>query len=222
MSVAIAPSLFKTCFTAFKTLQRIFHALVWLSCCTINIQQIFCAFVHKPVCSTASCCAIVLAGIAHNVCCAVGHVYRCAVGCTEHSFCLSVAVPVVCNNVLLVVLEVAHVRTAVHPPQHRTVLLQTLEQRIFAIVSSARITCINLALIVVFQQNFDLAVAIYIGTAGIVRNICRLKRGIVLWLNLLPSICQYSDSLARSLLFSTHNSLNGVCAACRTAGIGIV
>ena len=90
------------------------------------------------------------------------------VGSAHHSLSLAVTVPVVCHYVLLVVLEVTHVRSAVDPPQTGSVHLQHLEDGVFAIVALARVACRNLACVVELHEYLQLTVAVNVGAAGIV------------------------------------------------------
>ena len=99
-----------------KSCERVGDALVRLARLAIHIDEIFCTLAHEPVHTTACGSTVVLRGIANGVGRAVGTMDDSTVGSTHHSLCLAVAVPVIGYDVLLVVLEVAHVRTAVHPP----------------------------------------------------------------------------------------------------------
>ena len=96
---------------------------------------------------------------------------------SHHDFSLAIHIPVVANDVLLVVLEVTHVRTTVHPPEHGTILLQAGQHRILLglyAVDGRSVLWIKLftfLLVGELHQDFHLAIAIHIGAAGIVRDI---------------------------------------------------
>ena len=82
------------------------------------------------------CRAVVGIHVANLNRCAVGLVYDSAVGSTQHSLGLAVAIPVVSNDVVLVVLEIGHVRSQVNPPQPLSVELIYLDDGILTVVSS--------------------------------------------------------------------------------------
>ena len=62
-------------------------------------------------------CGAVFAVGTNRVGAAVFHVDDGAFRQTHNGFCLAVLIPVVGGNVLLIVLEVAHIGTAVYPPE---------------------------------------------------------------------------------------------------------
>ena len=115
-AVFLAPCFLKSAFARLESCERVGDALVRLARLAIHIYEIFCTLAHEPVHTTACGSTIVLRGIANGVGRAVGTMDYGTVGSTHHSLSLAVAVPVVGYDVLLVVLEIAHVRTAVHPP----------------------------------------------------------------------------------------------------------
>ena len=88
---------------------------------------------------------------------------------THQNLGLTIHIPVVANDVLLIILEVSHVRSAVDPPQHGAIEFQHLEDSIFTIITVLGEAIDNFLLVIVFQQYFNLSVAINISTAGIVR-----------------------------------------------------
>ena len=116
MTVAVAPSLVKVGLSYFKTLQRIFHLLIYRSGMSVEIEQILRAIVYEPLARIAVRSTVVLSFVAHHMCRAVGHVYCSAVSSTQQSLSLAVTVPVVGHDVVLIVLKVGHVRTEIYPP----------------------------------------------------------------------------------------------------------
>ena len=135
---------------------------------------------------------------------------------SHHDFSLAIHIPVVANDVLLVVLEVTHVRTTVHPPEHGTILLQASQHGILlglhAIDGWAilRIELCILLLIGELHQDFHLTIAIHIGAAGIIRLISSLKRLIVLDDDFLIVIAEYSSCFRSLLLYSIQYRLHGI------------
>ena len=51
-----------------------------------------------------------------------------AIGSAENTFCTTIAIPVVGYDILLIVLEVAHIGSTVDPPEHGAVELQAFEE----------------------------------------------------------------------------------------------
>ena len=173
VTIAIAPSALKICFSIFESLQRIFFTLVWLTCNTVHIYKVFSTCTHKPL-SALGAATIILRSVAYNICRTISTMDSSAVSSTHHNFCLTVTIPIVSNNILLVVLEVTHVRTTVHPPQACTIEFQSLEDAIFALVAFFRITSFSFILVVKLHQHIKLTIAIEVGTASIIRNQCTL------------------------------------------------
>ena len=184
VAVAITPSCLQISFSIFQTLQRIIYALVWLTRSTLAIPEELLAIMGKPF--YASFClrlAIVLPGSSilavstNGIGSAISHVDSRAFFKSHYDFCLAIHIPVVTYDILLVVLEVAHVRTTVHPPENLTVLLQTGQHRILLGLNAIdgrsilRIKLFAFLLVVKLHQNLQLAIAIHISTAGIVRDI---------------------------------------------------
>ena len=139
-----------------------------------------------------------------------------AVGSTHDSFRLAVAVPVIGYDVLLIILEVTHVRTAVDPPKARTVLLQTLEDAVlFGLYASNGRTIFGIILLHLLQvvklhQNLQFAVSIDIGAAGIIGNKGALDV-LVLKNDFLVCVCPWLlCRTGRLLLHTTHNRLDGI------------
>ena len=216
VSVAIAPSSIEVALPAFQSEQWIGDALVRLARLAVHIDQVLGTVVHKPVRAATRVGSVILVGISHGENLAVGLMNRRAIGSTNHYLCLSVTVPVVANDIDFVILEVAHVRTAVHPPQHRAVHLQALQERVLTGDNAVhrrtipRKTLRYLALVIIFQQYFQLSIAIHIGTAGIVRHVGAQQRGIVLGRDFLVAGRPRLHGLARLLLHATHHCSDGV------------
>ena len=169
VTITIAPSSLKTCFSIFESLQRIFFAFVWLTCNTVHIYKVFSTCTHKPL-SALGAATIILRSITNNICRTICAMDSSTVSSTHHNFCLTVAIPVVGNDILLIVLEVAHVRSAVYPPQTGAIELQSLEDAIFALIAFFRTTSFSFILVVKLHQYIKLTIAIEVGTASIIRN----------------------------------------------------
>ena len=221
VAVAVAPGLVQVRLAALQPLQRIGQALVGLARLTIHIDQILTIGGHKPVGTATRGGTHVDRGIAYGVGSAVGKMDNRTVGSTHHHLGTTVAVPVIAHDILLVVLEVAHVRTAVHPPQSGTVLLQALENTVFALIAAPRIRGAHLAQVVELHQDFQLAVAVNVGTACIVGH-QRTLDALVLQLDFLVAACPRRHRLARLLLLAFHDRRNGIRAGRRTRIVGIV
>ena len=183
VTITIAPSFLKICFSIFESLQRIFFTFVWLTCNTVHIYKVFSTITHKPL-SALGAATIILRSVAYNICRTISTMDSSAVSSTHHNFCLAVTIPVVGNDILLIVLEVTHIRSAVYPPQTGAIKLQCLEDAIFALVAFLRISCSSFVCVVKLHQHIELAIAIEVGTASIVRNQCTLD-SFVLEFNLL-------------------------------------
>ena len=221
VSIAVAPGAVQVALARLQTLQRIGNALIGLTRETVHIDKVFAIGIYKPV-DTASCgTSDILRGIAHGVGSSVSHVDHGAVSSTHHHFCPSVLIPVVTDDVLFVVLEVAHVRTAVHPPQTSAVELQTFEDGVFALIAVTRIAGIHLAQVVELHQNLQLAIAVDIGTTGIVRDE-RALDSLVRQLDFLVAGAPGADGCTLLLLFPTHHSCHGVAAGGGATLVGIV
>ena len=173
VTITIAPSFLKVCFSILESLQRILFTLVWFTCYTIHIYKVFSTCTHKPL-SALGAATIILRSITNNICRTIGAMDSSTVGSTHHNFCLTIAIPVVSNDILLIVLEVTHVRSAVYPPQTSTIELQSLEDAIFTLVAFFRESCFSFILVVKLHQHIELTIAIEVGTASIVRNQCTL------------------------------------------------
>ena len=184
VAVAITPSSLQISLTCFQTLQRIIYALVWLTRSTLAIPEELLAIMGKPFYGTRSLWltivspgSSILAIGTNGISGTISHVDSRAFFKSHYDFCLAVHIPVVTDDILLVVLEVAHVRTTVHPPENLTVLLQTGQHRILLGLNAIdgrsilRIKLFTFLLIGELHQNLQLAIAIHIGTAGIVRDI---------------------------------------------------
>ena len=136
-----------------------------------------------------------------------------AVGSTHDSFGFSVAVPVIRHDVLFIVLEVAHVRTAVDPPESCAVLLQGFEDGVFAFVAIAWIAGRFFAEIVKLHEDVELAVAVEVSAACVIGHQGTLD-AFVGELYFLVARSPYADRLACALLFSAHYGCHGICAGC--------
>ena len=184
VAVAITPSSLQISLSCFQTLQRIIYALVWLTRSTLAIPEELLAIMGKPFYGTRSLWltivspgSSILAIGTNGISSAISHVDSRAFFKSHYDFCLAIHIPVVANDVLFVVLEVTHVRTTVHPPEHGTILLQAGQHRILLglyAVDGRSVLWIKLftfLLIGELHQNLQLAIAIHISTAGIVRDI---------------------------------------------------
>ena len=221
VTIAVAPGAVQVALARFQTLQRIGYALIGLARDAVHIDEVFAIGVHKPVDAASRGSSDILRGIAHGVGSAVGHVDHGAVGGTHHHFCPSVLIPVIADDVLFVVLEVAHVRTAVHPPETSAVELQALEDGVFTLIAVARIAGIHLAQVVELHQNLQFAIAVDIGTTGIVGDE-RTLDALVRQLDFLVAGAPGADGRTRLLLFPAHHSCHGVVAGGGSALVGIV
>ena len=184
MTIDITPSSLQISLTCFQTLQRIIYALVWLTRSTLAIPEELLAIMGKPFYASFSLwlaivgpCRTILAVSTNGIGSAISHVDSRAFFKSHYDLSLAVHIPVVTYDILLVVLEVAHVRTTVHPPENTTVLLQTGQHSIFPGLhtidgrSILRIKLFTFLLVGELHQNLQLAIAIHIGAAGIVRDI---------------------------------------------------
>ena len=116
VAVAVAPCGVQVGLSGFESLQRIIHRHVGHAGLTIHIHQVFSTLVHEPVGPTASSATIVLRFVANDIILTVGGMNHRTVGGTHQGLSLAVAIPVVSHDVVLVVLEVAHVGTEIQPP----------------------------------------------------------------------------------------------------------
>ena len=184
MTIAITPSSLQISLACFQTLQWEIYALVWLTRSALAIPEELLAIMGKPFYASFSLwLAIVLPGSSilavstNGIGSAISHVDSRAFFKSHYDFSLAVHIPVVTYDILLVVLEVAHVRTTVHPPENLTVLLQTGQHRILLGLNAIdgwsilRIKLLTFLLVGELHQNLQLAIAIHISTAGIVRDI---------------------------------------------------
>ena len=94
-----------------------------------------------------------------------------AVGSAENTFCTTIAIPVVGYDVLLIVLEVAHVGSTVDPPEYSTIELHTFEERILSVVAVLWITGTDLALVIIFNKDLEFAITIHVGHADVIGHI---------------------------------------------------
>ena len=184
MTIAITPSSLQISLACFQTLQWEIYALVWFTRSTLAIPEELLAIMGKPFYASFSLwlaivspCRTILAVSPNSIGSTISHVYSRAFFKSHYDFCLAVHIPVVTYDILLVVLEVAHVRTTVHPPENLTVLLQTGQHSIFLGLNAIdgrsilRIKLFTFLLVGELHENLQLAIAIHISTAGIVRDI---------------------------------------------------
>ena len=221
MAVAVAPSLVNISLAAFQKLQRIRQALIGLTRLTVHIYKVLTCSNHKPVGAATRSSTYIGRGITHGICCAIGHVDDRSVTGTHHHLGTAIAVPVVAHNILLVVLEVTHIRAAVHPPQTGAVHLQTLENRVLTLIATLRVAGVHLAQVVKLHQNLQLTIAVNVGTAGIIGNQCTLDT-LVLQLDFLIAGAPRANLLALLLLLAVHNCCHGIGAGRRSPLVGIV
>ena len=184
MTITITPSCLQISLACFQTLQWEIYALVWFTRSTLAIPEEFLAIMGKPFYASFSLwlaivspCRTILAVSTNSIGSTISHVDSRAFFKSHYDFCLAVHIPVVTYDILLVVLEVAHVRTTVHPPENLTVLLQTGQHSIFLGLNAIdgrsilRIKLFTFLLVGELHENLQLAIAIHISTAGIVRDI---------------------------------------------------
>ena len=222
MTVTVTPGSIQVGLTVLKTLQGIIHRDIRHTCGAIHVDQVFGTFVHKPV-GTATCgCTVVLRSITDDVSLAISSMNRSTVSGTHDGLRLSVKVPVVGHNVLLIVLKVAHIRTAVHPPEYGAIKLQTLKDGVFAVMSVTRETGVDLTLVVIFQEYLHLTVAIDIRTAGIIGYEDGGNRFIVLGSYLQITIGPRGSSGTLGLFHTMLHGLNRIAAGRIASSIGIV
>ena len=233
MTIAITPSCLQIFLSIFQTLQWELNALVWLTGSTLTIPEELLTIMGKPFYGTRSLwLTIVLPGSSilaigtNGISSTISHVDGRAFFETHHDLSLAIHIPVVANDVLLVVLEITHIRATVHPPEHSTILLQTSQHGILLglnAIDGRSILWIELftfLLIVELHQDFHLAIAIHIGAAGIVRLISSLERLIVLDDNFLIVITEYSSCFRSLQLYSIQYRLHGILTILRTRSIG--
>ena len=70
---------------------------------------------YKPL-TAGSSCEIILRLVTYYIFRSVGHVDDGPVCCTHHGFGLTVLIPVIGYDILLIILEVCHIRPKVNPP----------------------------------------------------------------------------------------------------------
>ena len=116
VAVAVAPCGVQVGLTGFEPFQRIIHRHVGHAGLTIHIHQVFGTLVHEPVGATSCRATIVLRFVANDILLTVGGMNHRTIGGTHQGLSLAVAIPVVSHDIVLVVLEIAHVGTEVQPP----------------------------------------------------------------------------------------------------------
>ena len=171
---------FQVCLAVLKTLQRIRYVLVDLACLTVKIEQELLAIMHEEVRACVRTGRPVVGfHVANLDCLACGRVNHRAVGSTEHCFGLAVAVPVIGDDVVLVVLEVGHIRAEVNPPKFGTIELVDLDDGIFALIAAGQIALCGIVAVVKLEQNLQLAVAVDIGATGVIGNVGALQVAVI-------------------------------------------
>ena len=186
MSVAVAPSSVEVVFATFQSQQWIGDTLIWLSCFAIHIDQVLSTVVHEPVGAATCSGTVVETGTTNGEDGAIGLMDGGAVGSANHHFGFAIAIPVVAHDIDFVVLEIAHVRTAIDPPQHGAIELQALQKGVFMSDlpidgrSILGIALSHFTLIVVLQEDFQFSISIHIGTTSIVGHVGAQEGCIVL------------------------------------------
>ena len=128
----------------------------------------------------------------------------------------AVLIPVIAHDILFIVLEVAHIWSAVDPPEHSAVKFQHLKEGVFLGVCTAHlrsllwVKLLSLLLVVILQEDFHHSVAIDICTAGVIWHVCTLEGRVVLRADLKVILRPRLDGLALCLLFSTHHCSDSV------------
>ena len=210
MAVAVTPGRIEVCLAVLKPLQRIIHRDVWHTCSAVHVDQVFCTIVHKPVRAATCGTTVVFRSIANHVCLTVGRMDRGTVGRTHDGLGLTVEVPVVGHDILFVILEVTHIGSAVHPPQHGTIEFQALKDAVLAVVTIPWEAGVDFALVVIFQENLQFTVAINICATGIIGNKCGGYGFIMLGRNLQIAIGPRGNSRTLRLLHTALHRLNGI------------
>ena len=197
------------------------------SCQSVHVKEVFSVGRDEPVGTATGSCAHILCGVADNVGRAVGQVDDGAVSCSHDNLGTPVLVPIIRDDVLLVVLEVTHVRPAVHPPQACAILLQTLKDGVLLCVNAIylravlRVRLLYLALVVKLHQDFQLAVAIDIGTSSIIGDEAALD-ALVLQRDFLVARVPRCGRITVGLLLAVDDGPNGVLVVCRATRILII
>ena len=193
-----------------ETRQRIVDALIGLSSLSIDIEQELGTAVHKPV-GTATCsCSIVERSVTDDIGRAISHMDGGAVSSAENTFCTTIAIPVVGYDVLLIVLEVAHVGSTVDPPEYSTIELHTFEERILSVVAVLWITGTDLALVIIFNKDLEFAITIHVGHADVVGYVGGGKRSVMLRHDFEIVLCPNSGSSGGLLFYPTNDSTYGI------------
>ena len=158
---------------------------------------------HKPLSSTCSS-QIVLRRIADLIRRTISHVDHRTIGGTHHGLSPSILIPVVGDDVLFVVLEVGHVRPEVYPPELPSVEFIHLYNKVLALVACLRIVCRGPALVIKLKKDLQFAVAVNIGTTGVIGYVCRLQVSVV-WRNLQIVLCPYGGNLRMRFLRASNH-----------------
>ena len=196
VSIAIAPLCFQTALPRLQSHQGVVEHLIGFGGETVEIEQIFCAIMHKPL--SALCGTVVLGGITYGLGGAIAHVQHRTVGSTHHTFCLAIAIPVVGGNIDLIVLEVAHIAATVDPPQAFATHLVCLDDGV-AIVGTG-------IAVVKLDNQLQFTVTVQIGSCGIIGHKGGCERAVV-HLDFLIVGCQRSGRRRLGLCHSPHHGL---------------
>ncbi len=176
---------------------------------------------YEPLAGRASTGTVVLRLVANDDGLARCSVYDGTVSGTQHCFSLTVAVPVEGHDVVLVVLEVGHVRSEVYPPQLLAVELIHLDDGILTVVAGGQIALGGIAVVVELEEDFHLTVAVNIGAARIVGHVGALQVAVV-HLHFQVVVAPNARSGALRLRNAPHNRLHRVGAACGAALVQVV
>ena len=221
VAIAVAPSFLEICFTVFQSLQWVFHHLIGLSRLAVHVYQKLIALVDEPL-AAAGGCQIILRCIAYHLRCSVGHVDDSTVRGTHHCLGLAVLVPVVGHDVLLVILEIGHVRTQVYPPETLAVQFEYFYDEILSVIASLLITGSCPARIVELHQNLQFTIAVNVGHTGIVGHVGGGEVAVV-GSDFQIFLCPHRSFLAGGCFFlAAHHGFHCVFAGCCSCSVGIV
>ena len=224
VAVAVAPGSVQTGLTCLQTLQGIVHHLIRLACLTVHIHQELCPFVNEPLVTVGSA-EIVLGLVAYLVCLAVGRMNHHTIGGSYHGLCPSVLIPVVGDDVLLVVLEIGHVRSEIDPPEPLAIQFIHLYDKVLTFIAGLPVAGISPALVIELDQDFQFPVTVHIGTTGIIGHIGRLQIAVVgrnLQPMLRPHACLLLSFSPISRLLPPDYRFHCILTRCRSGGIDIV
>ena len=216
VAVAVAPYCVQVILSALETWQRVRHVNVCLGCLTVEVEQEFVACVS--ICHVGVALQSVTAVVRHVADvfgCAVSSVDNHVVSTAQENFSLAVHVPVVADDVVLLVRTGNHVRTEVDVPKTLAldvVALKTVETVLVVCVVK---DCVAVAL----YDELRYAVAVNVGKRHVVEGVVgsnilsvtvddRLHRNVDVLL--APNL--YGCALF--LFHAVNYGSNSVCAAC--------